>query len=81
VDTRKRDPRIGVTADPGPMQDAEHPVIRNRRIHDPFPGTRLSSVGVFGWRGQNKSCPAPMEQMRVQRETIQEDSWEKSGSS
>jgi hypothetical protein len=62
------------------MQDADHPVIRNRPIHDPFPGINLSRLGVFGWRVQKKSYPALMEQMRMQREAIQENSWEKSGS-
>lgn len=41
-------PRLESTAIIGPVNDAELPVIRNGKIHDPSPGLALSTIGIFG---------------------------------
>jgi len=41
-------PQVDTTAVIGPVNDAEEPVIQNNKIHDPSPGTGVSTLGIFG---------------------------------
>ncbi len=41
-------PRLELTAVTGPARDADEPIIRNNRIHDPSPGLSPETIGIFG---------------------------------